>query len=330
MPVQLKGRSLLTLKDYSKEEIRFLLDLAHDLKRKKRAGIPGDLLRGRNIVLLFEKASTRTRCAFETACWDEGGNTTFLSNSQMGKKESLEDTARVLGRMYDGIEFRGFEQQTAVDLARFSGVPVFNGLTDLYHPTQALADLMTLEEYAGKPLDTCKLAYVGDARNNVANSLMIICAKLGMDYVALCPEALRPEAVLLQEMEKEAETSGGSILITSDPSSLKGADAVYTDVWVSMGEETQFERRIGLLRDYSVTPEMMEKTENPRAIFLHCLPAFHDLNTQVGQEVYEKYGLKEMEVSDTVFRSSQSKVFDQAENRMHTIKAVLVASIGGQ
>jgi ornithine carbamoyltransferase len=330
MPVQLKGRSLLTLKDYSKEEIRFLLDLAHDLKRKKRAGIPGDLLRGRNIVLLFEKASTRTRCAFETACWDEGGNTTFLSNSQMGKKESLEDTARVLGRMYDGIEFRGFEQQTAVDLARFSGVPVFNGLTDLYHPTQALADLMTLEEYAGKPLDTCKLAYVGDARNNVANSLMIICAKLGMDYVALCPEALRPEAVLLQEMEKEAETSGGSILITSDPSSLKGADAVYTDVWVSMGEETQFERRIGLLRDYSVTPEMMEKTENPRAIFLHCLPAFHDLNTQVGQEVYEKYGLKEMEVSDTVFRSSQSKVFDQAENRLHTIKAVLVASIGGQ
>ena len=330
MPVQLKGRSLLTLEDYSREEIRFLLDLAHDLKRKKRAGIQGDLLRGRNIVLLFEKASTRTRCAFETACWDEGGNATFLSNSQMGKKESLEDTARVLGRMYDGVEFRGFEQQTAVDLARFSGVPVFNGLTDLYHPTQALADLMTLEEHAGKPLETCKLAYVGDARNNVANSLMIICAKLGLQYVALCPEELRPEAGLLQEMEGEAERSGGSILITSVASSLIGADAVYTDVWVSMGEEAQFEERIRLLRDYAVTPEMMAKTGNPRAIFLHCLPAFHDLNTQVGREVYEKYGLKEMEVSDAVFRSAQSRVFDQAENRLHTIKAVLVASIGRQ
>ena len=328
MPVQLKGRSLLTLKDFTAQEILFLLDLSRDLKRKKRAGIPGDLLRGKNIVLIFEKTSTRTRCAFETACWDEGGNVTFLSNSQMGKKESLEDTARVLGRMYDGIEFRGFEQKTAEDLARFSGVPVWNGLTDLYHPTQALADLMTLRENTVKPLQECKLAFVGDARNNVANSLLIICAKLGLRFTAVCPDQLRPDPKLVSEMVETARLSGGRIDITSSLEGVRDADAVYTDVWVSMGEEAQFENRIRLLRDYAVTQEVMEKTGNPRAIFLHCLPAFHDLNTEVGKQVYEKYGLSEMEVSDEVFRSPQSKVFDQAENRLHTIKAVMVAAIG--
>lgn len=330
MPVQLKGRSLLTLKDFTAQEIQYLLDLSHDLKRKKRAGIPGDLLRGKNIVLIFEKTSTRTRCAFETACWDEGGNATFLSNSQMGKKESLEDTARVLGRFYDGIEFRGFEQKTAEDLARFSGVPVWNGLTDLYHPTQALADLMTLQENAGKPLKECKLAFVGDARNNVANSLLIICAKLGLRFTAVCPDALRPDPALVSEMGEAAKVSGGRIEITPSLDGVKDADAVYTDVWVSMGEEAQYESRIRLLRDYAVTREVMEKTCNPRAIFLHCLPAFHDLNTEIGREVQEKYSLSNMEVSDEVFRSAQSKVFDQAENRLHTIKAVMVATIGRQ
>lgn len=330
MPVNLKGRSYLTLKDFTPQEIRFLLDLARDLKRKKRAGIPGDLLRGRNIVLLFEKTSTRTRCAFETACWDEGGNATFLSNSQMGKKESLEDTARVLGRFYDGIEFRGFAQQTAEDLAKYSGVPVWNGLTDLYHPTQALADLMTLEEHAQKPLSQCKLAYVGDARNNVANSLMIICAKLGLRYAAVSPRELFPEAGLLAEMRDLARETGGEIEITSDLAGVRGADAVYTDVWVSMGEEAQFESRIKLLEGYRVDGALMEKTGNPGAIFLHCLPSFHDLETQTGREIHEKYGIREMEVSDEVFRSPASKVFDQAENRLHTIKAVMVATIGRQ
>ncbi len=330
MPVNLKGRSYLTLKDFTPQEIRYLLDLAHDLKRKKRAGIPGDLLRGRNIVLLFEKTSTRTRCAFETACWDEGGNATFLSNSQMGKKESLEDTARVLGRFYDGIEFRGFAQQTAEDLAKYSGVPVWNGLTDKYHPTQALADVMTLEEYAEKPLRQCKLAYVGDARNNVANSLMIICAKLGMRYAAVSPRELFPEAGLLEEMRDLAGETGGEIEITSDLAGVRDADAVYTDVWVSMGEEAQFESRIKLLEGYRVDRALMEQTGNPAVIFLHCLPSFHDLETQIGREVHEKYGIREMEVSDEVFRGANSRVFDQAENRLHTIKAVMVATIGRQ
>ena len=330
MPVNLKGRSFLTLKDFTPQEIRYFLDLAHDLKRKKRAGIRGDLLQGRNIVLLFEKTSTRTRCAFETACWDEGGNATFLSNSQMGKKESLEDTAKVLGRFYDGIEFRGFAQKTVEDLAKYSGVPVWNGLTDLYHPTQALADLLTLEEHAKKPLSQCKLVYVGDARNNVANSLMIICAKLGLRYAAVSPKELFPEEGLLKEMKALARETGGEIEITSDLSGVKDADAVYTDVWVFMGEEAQFESRIKLLKGYRVDRALMEKTGNPDAIFLHCLPAFHDLETETGREVLEKYGLKEMEVSDEVFRSAASKVFDQAENRLHTIKAVMVATIGRQ
>lgn len=330
MPVNLKGRSFLTLLDFTPQEIRYMLDLAMDLKRKKRAGIRGDLLAGRNIVLLFEKTSTRTRCAFETACWDEGGNATFLSNSQMGKKESLEDTAKVLGRFYDGIEFRGFAQQTVVDLAKYSGVPVWNGLTDLYHPTQALADVMTLMENTTKPLNECKLVYMGDARNNVANSLMIICAKLGMTYGAISPKELSPDPELVKQMRELAQETGGEIQLSNDLDTLEGADAVYTDVWVSMGEEDMFKERIALLEAYRVDSAAMQRANNPHCIFLHCLPAFHDLNTTIGVEVKEKYGLSEMEVSDEVFRSPASKVFDQAENRLHTIKAVMVATIGRQ
>ncbi|NLC32839.1 MAG: ornithine carbamoyltransferase [Clostridiales bacterium] len=330
MPVNLKGRSYLTLIDLTPEEIRYLLQLSHDLKRKKRSGIQGDLLRGRNIVLLFEKTSTRTRCAFECACWDEGGNATFLSNSQMGKKESLEDTAKVLGRFYDGIEFRGFDQKTVEILACHSGVPVWNGLTDLYHPTQALADVMTLQESTNKPLSECKLVYLGDARNNVANSLMIICAKLGMQYTAIAPKELMPDPKLLSDMLEVAAQTGAKLNFSENTADVFDADVLYTDVWVSMGEEGMYEQRIKLLQSYQVTQELMQKTGNPHCIFLHCLPSFHDLETATGREVKEKYGLSEMEVSDEVFRSQQSKVFDQAENRLHTIKAVMVATIGRQ
>ena len=329
MAINIKGKSLLTLKDFSREEINYLLDLSVDLKQKKRAGIRGNLLDRKNICLIFEKNSTRTRCAFETAAFDEGGTVTFLTNSQMGKKESIEDTAKVLGRFYDGIEFRGFRQSTVEALAEFSGVPVWNGLTDLYHPTQVLADLMTLKENSIKPLNRCKLVFVGDARNNVANSLMIIAAKTGMDFTAVAPKELYPDEALVSEMKKEAEKSGSVITITSDiKSGVKDADAVYTDVWVSMGEEDKFEERIRQLEPYRVDMKMMKATGNPDVIFLHCLPSFHDTETEIGADVASKYGLTEMEVSDEVFRSPYSKVFDEAENRMHTIKAVMVATIG--
>ena len=330
MPVNLKGRSFLTLKDFSSEEIRYLLDLAHDLKAKKRAGIKGNLLEGRNIVLLFEKTSTRTRCAFEVAAYDEGANCTFLSHSQMGKKESLEDTAKVLGRFYDGIEFRGFKQSDVELLAKYSGVPVWNGLTDLYHPTQILADLLTIEEYVHKPLNKVKFVYAGDARNNMGNSLMIGAAKMGMDFVGLAPKELFPSKELVDEMKEVAKTTGATITLTENIDDVKGADVIYTDVWVSMGEEDQFAERIKLLEPYRVNAEMMAKTDNPDCIFLHCLPSFHDLETAVGRDIHEKFGLTEMEVSDEVFRSPASKVFDEAENRMHTIKAVMVATIGRQ
>lgn len=330
MPVNLKGRSFLTLKDFSSEEIRYLLDLAHDLKAKKRAGIKGSLLEGRNIVLLFEKTSTRTRCAFEVAAYDEGANCTFLSNSQMGKKESLEDTAKVLGRFYDGIEFRGFKQSDVEMLAKYSGVPVWNGLTDLYHPTQILADLLTIEEHVHKPLNKVKFVYAGDARNNMGNSLMIGAAKMGMDFVGLAPKELFPSKELVDEMKEVAKTTGATITLTENIDDVKGADVIYTDVWVSMGEEDQFAERIKLLEPYRVNAEMMAKTDNPDCIFLHCLPSFHDLETAVGRDIHEKFGLTEMEVSDEVFRSPASKVFDEAENRMHTIKAVMVATIGRQ
>lgn len=330
MPVNLKGRSLLTLKDFAPDEIRYLLDLSHDLKAKKRAGIKGDLLAGRNIVLLFEKASTRTRCAFEVAAFDEGACCTFLSNSQMGKKESLEDTAKVLGRFYDGIEYRGFKQSDVELLAKYSGVPVWNGLTDLYHPTQILADFLTIEEHVHKPLSKVKLCFVGDARNNMGNSLMIGAAKMGMHFVGVAPKELFPDEALVAEMRAVAKETGAVIEFSEDIAAVKGADAIYTDVWVSMGEEAQFEQRIKLLTPYRVNKAMMDKTGNPDCIFLHCLPSFHDQETSVGRDINEKYGLTEMEVSDEVFRSSASKVFDEAENRMHTIKAVMVATIGRQ
>lgn len=329
MPVNLRGRSLLTLKDFSAEEIRYLLDLSKDLKRKKRSGVRGSLLAGKNVVLIFEKTSTRTRCAFEVAVYDEGGNVTFLTNSQMGKKESIEDTAKVLGRFYDGIEFRGFKQETVEALAAGSGVPVWNGLTDLYHPTQVLADFMTAEEHLRKDLSHMKLVFVGDARNNVANSLMLAAAKIGMDYTAVAPAELQPGEDMLKEARQYAQESGSHIAVTDDAvGGVKGADIIYTDVWVSMGEEDKYEERINLLRPYQVTMDMLRNSGNPDVIFEHCLPSFHDLDTIVAKEVYEKYGLREMEVTDEVFRSRHSVVFDEAENRMHTIKAVMVATIG--
>ena len=326
--MNLRGRSFLTLLDYSPEEIRYLLDLSHPLKREKRERVFPERLKHRNIVLIFDKTSTRTRCAFEVAALDEGAHVTYLSNSQMGKKESLEDTAKVLGRYYDAIEYRGFAQQIVEDLARFSGVPVWNGLTDTDHPTQILADFMTIEEHAKKPLDQIKLVYVGDARNNMGNSLMIGSAKMGMTFTAIAPKQLWPEEGLTQRMRELSKTTGAKIEFSESLDAVAGADAVYTDVWVSMGEEAQFAERIKLLEPYRVTMELLNKTKNPDVLFLHCLPSFHDLETAVGREIFEKYGLREMEASDEVFRSKHSVVFDEAENRMHTIKAVMVATLG--
>lgn len=328
MPVNLKGRSFLTLKDFTPDEIRYMLDLAQDLKAKKRLGIRNKSLDGKNIVLIFDKTSTRTRCSFEVAAADEGAHVTYLSNSQMGKKESLEDTAKVLGRFYDGIEYRGFKQSVVEDLARFSGVPVWNGLTDEYHPTQILADFLTVREHIAKPFNKIKFVYVGDARNNMGNSLMIGCAKMGMHFMALAPKELFPSEELVDEMKEVCRETGGTITLTENVADVEGADVLYTDVWVSMGEEDKYAERIRQLEPYRVTMDMMKVTGNPDAIFLHCLPSFHDLETAVGKDVYEKFGLKEMEVSDEVFRSKYSKVFDEAENRMHTIKAVMVATLG--
>lgn len=331
MPVNVKGRNFLTLKDFSPEEINYLLNLSRELKNKKLSGIPGKLLENKNIVLLFEKASTRTRCAFETAAFDEGANVTFLSNSQMGKKESIEDTAKVLGRYYDGIEFRGFKQETVEALATYAGVPVWNGLTDLYHPTQILADFLTIKEHVNKPLDKIKFVYCGDARNNMGNSLMIGAAKMGMDFVAFAPESLFPSENLVKEMKDVCSETGGSIELMEKnqlDDAVKDADVIYTDVWVSMGEEDLFEDRINMLRDYQVNMEMFRKTKNDDAIFLHCLPSCHDTKTKIGKDIHEKFGLAEMEVTDEVFRNRQSKVFDEAENRLHTIKAVMCATMG--
>ena len=322
-----QGRNFLTLLDYTPDEIRALLKLAHQVKAEKKQGIFPKRMANKNVVLLFEKTSTRTRCAFETAAYDEGANVTFLSNSQMGKKESLEDTAKVLGRFYDGIEFRGFKQETVELLAKYSGVPVWNGLTDLYHPTQVLADWMTIEEHVKKPLHEVKFVYVGDARNNMGNSLMIGCAKMGMHFVGIAPKELFPSEELVNRMRELCKETGGKIELSDSIDAVEGADVIYTDVWVSMGEEAQFEERIRLLEPYRVTMDMLKKTGNPDVIFEHCLPSFHDLETSVGRDIYERFGLKEMEVSDEVFRSKHSVVFDEAENRMHTIKAVMVATM---
>ena len=328
MPVSLKGRSFLTLKHFTPEEINYLLDLSADLKAKKRAGIKGNLLEGKNVVLLFEKTSTRTRCSFEVAALDEGGHATFLSNSQMRKKESIEDTAKVLGRMYDGIEYRGYDQKIVEELAKNAGVPVWNGLTTEFHPTQMLADVMTVEENFGH-LDGIKLVFMGDARNNVANSLMVVCAKMGMHFVACTSKNYFPNAELVETCQGYAKESGATITLTEDvESGTKDADVIYTDVWVSMGEPDEvWEERIRELSPYKVTKKVMENA-GEKAIFLHCLPAFHDLKTKIGKEMGERFNLTDMEVTDEVFESEQSKVFDGAENRMHTIKAVMLATLG--
>jgi len=329
MAVNLKGRSFLTLMDLTPVEIRYLLDLSHDLKAKKRSGVVGEQLKGKHIVLLFEKASTRTRCAFEVAATDEGGHVTFLDSgsSQVGKKESLEDSAKVLGRFYDGIEYRGFDQQVVEDLARFSGVPVWNGLTDVDHPTQILADIMTIEEHCAKPLNRVKVIFCGDIRNNMSYAWMYGCAKMGMHFVAYGPSSLQVDDQVLAEARKVAAETGATIEVCHDESCLKDADVIYTDVWASMGEEAQIPERVKMLTPYRVTTEMMEKTGNPDALFLHCLPAFHDFETKMAKEQKE-LGYDIREVTDEVFRSKNSVVFDEAENRMHTIKAVLVATIG--
>lgn len=328
-----KGKSFLTLKDFSKDEILYFIDLAKELKAKKKglahsSGVDGKLLDGKNIVLLFDKTSTRTRCSFEVAAFDEGANVTFLTNSQMGKKESLEDTAKVLGRLYDGIEYRGFEQSIVEDLAVYSGVPVWNGLTDVDHPTQVLADFMTAEEHLGKKLDEMKLCYVGDGRNNVANALFIGATKVGMDFAIASPKSLFPDDGLVKECKGFASVSGSEITITSDiAEAVKDADIVYTDIWCSMGEEDKMAERINLLKPYQVTKSLMALSGKENTLFEHCLPSFHDLNTTTAKMVQEKFSLDEMEVTDEVFRSSNSVVFDEAENRMHTIKAVMVATL---
>ena len=329
MAINLKGRSFLSIKDFTPQEIRYMLDLAHDLKSKKRAGIRAESLKGKNIVLLFDKTSTRTRCSFEVAAYDEGAHVTYLDakSSQMGKKESLADTAQVLGRLYDGIEYRGYEQSVVEDLAFYSGVPVYNGLTDIDHPTQALADIMTLEENISKPLHHCKLVFCGDTRNNVAYCLMYICAKLGMHYVGYGPKALFADPQVMEYCQKVAAQTGAVIECTEDPAALAGADAVYTDIWASMGEEHLIPDRVKLLSPYKVTTELMASTGNPDCIFLHCLPSFHNFETTMAKEQME-LGYDIREVDDEVFRSAQSRVFDEAENRMHTIKAVLVATLG--
>lgn len=330
MAVNLKGRSFLTLMDFTPEEIRYLLDLSKDLKAKKRAGIHNEVLKGKNIVLLFEKTSTRTRCSFEVACHDEGACVTFLDSksSQMGKKESLEDTAKVLGRFFDGIEYRGYEQSVVEDLAKHSGVPVWNGLTDVDHPTQILADMLTIEEHIAKPLNKVKVVFCGDVRNNMSYAWMYGCAKMGMHFVAYGPEELakQMDENIISEVKKVAEKTGAVIEICSSEECLKGADVIYTDIWASMGEEDEIPERVRMLTPYKVTMEMLDKTENPDVIFLHCLPSFHDFETDMAREQKEK-GYDIREVTDEVFRSRHSKVFDEAENRMHTIKAVVVATI---
>ena len=330
LTMNLKGRNFLTLKDYTPEEIAYLLDLAADLKEKKKNGVPVDNYRGKNVALIFEKTSTRTRCAFEVAAHDMGMGTTYLdpSGSQIGKKESIEDTARVLGRMYDGIEYRGFGQEIVEDLARYAGVPVWNGLTNEYHPTQMLADLLTIRENFGE-LKGIKLVYMGDARYNMGNSLMIACAKMGMHFVACTTENYFPNAELVETCRGYAKESGATITLTSDVAAgTKDADVIYTDVWVSMGEPDEvWEERIRELTPYKVTSKVMANAKDS-AIFLHCLPAFHDLKTKIGKEIHERFGIEDMEVTDEVFESEQSKVFDEAENRMHTIKAVMAATLG--
>ena len=328
--MDLKGRNFLTLKDYTSEEIRYLLELSVKYKAEKKAGVQEPVRTGKNIALIFEKTSTRTRCSFEVAAHDLGMQCTYLdpSGSQIGKKESIRDTARVLGRMYDGIEYRGFGQEIVEELARYAGVPVWNGLTNEYHPTQMLADMLTIQEHLGE-LKGRKLTYMGDARYNMGNSLMIVCAKLGLHFTACTSEAYFPDAALVAQCEEYAKESGATITLTEDVAEgAKDADVIYTDVWVSMGEPDEvWAERIRALLPYQVNKKVMSYAKDS-AIFMHCLPAFHDLDTKIGKEIHEKFGLDAMEVTDEVFESRQSVVFDEAENRMHTIKAVIAATMG--
>lgn len=329
MAQNLKGRSFTKLLDFTPAEIRLLLDSAHEYKRLKYAGVPHRIHEGKNVALLFEKASTRTRCAFTVAANDLGVAPEFLGagDIQLGKKESVEDTAKVLGRMFDGLEFRGFQHQTVELLAKHADVPVWNGLTDTYHPTQILADFMTLEEHVGR-LKGMKFAFVGDGRNNMANSLMIGGAKMGMDMRIVAPQALFPEQQLVEQAQAIAAETGATITITDQLyDGVRGVDAIYTDVWVSMGEEDKFAERIEQLRGFQVNRALLDATGNPEVVFMHCLPAFHDTETKIGKEIAEQYGLSEMEVTDEVFRSKHSIVFDQAENRMHSIKAVMALTL---
>ena len=332
LPIYVRNRSFLKLLDYSPKEIKYLLDLAADLKAAKYAGTEQPRLTGKNIALIFEKSSTRTRCAFEVAAYDQGAHVTYLgpSGSQIGHKESMKDTARVLGRMYDGIEYRGFAQKTVEELAEYSGVPVWNGLTNEFHPTQILADFLTMMEHSDKPLNKVKFAYLGDARNNMGNSLLIGAAKMGMDFRSVAPKSVQPEEELVKQAKEIAKETGAKIMVTdSVEEGVKDCDFLYTDVWVSMGEpEEVWKERIELLKPYQVNTKTMELTGNPNAKFLHCLPAFHNRETTVGEDIYEKFKIDAMEVTEDVFESEASIVFDEAENRMHTIKAVMVATLG--
>ena len=332
MAYNLRNRSFLKLLDYSPREIRFLLDLAADLKKAKYAGTEQPRMRGKNIALIFEKTSTRTRCAFEVAAHDQGAHVTYLgpTGSQIGIKESMADTARVLGRMFDGIEYRGFKQATVEDLAKYSGVPVWNGLTNEFHPTQILADFLTMEEHSDKPLNQVSYAYLGDARFNMGNSLLVGGAKMGMDVRIVAPKALWPAKELIEQCQAIAAETGARITITEDvDAGVKGCDFIYTDIWVSMGEPDEvWKERIAMLMPYQVNAKLMERTGNPKCKFMHCLPSYHNRETKAGEGVYQKFGLDGVEVTEEVFEGPNSIVFDEAENRMHTIKAVMVATLG--
>ena len=332
MAFNLKNRNFLKLLDFTPQEISFMLKLAQDLKTAKYTGTETPRMTGKNIALIFEKSSTRTRCSFEVAAHDQGAHVTYLgpSGSQIGYKESMKDTARVLGRMYDGIEYRGFGQDIVEELGKYAGVPVWNGLTNEFHPTQILADFLTMMEHSDKPLSQISYAYMGDARNNMANSLLVGGVKMGMDVRIVGPESLQPDAELVQQCEDIAKETGAKITITDDVAAgVKGCDFIYTDVWVSMGEPDEvWKERIDLLKPYQVNSEAMKLSENSKCKFLHCLPAFHNRETKMGEEIYQKFGLDGMEVTEEVFESDASVVFDQAENRMHTIKAIMVATLG--
>jgi ornithine carbamoyltransferase len=332
MAYNLRNRSFLKLLDFTPKEIQYLLDLAKELKRAKYAGTEQPRLKGKNIALIFEKTSTRTRCAFEVAAYDQGAHVTYLgpTGSQIGIKETMKDTARVLGRMYDGIEYRGFAQTTVEDLAKYSGVPVWNGLTNEFHPTQILADFLTMSEHVDKPLNQVSYAYLGDARFNMGNSLLVGGAKMGMDVRIVAPKPLQPAAELVAECRKIAEETGARITVTDDvDAGVKGCDFIYTDIWVSMGEPDEvWKERIAMLMPYQVNSKLMERTGNPKCKFMHCLPSYHNRDTKAGEDVYQKFGLDGIEVTEDVFEGPNSIVFDEAENRMHTIKAVMVATLG--